>query len=760
MKETIMVIGGGLLQVPLIQTAKKMDFQVIVTDYNPDAVGMRYADIAIVMSTRDIEGSVRVARAQNEITPINAVLTVGTDASMTVAAVANALNLRGIKFEDAEASTNKIKMRSRFKEHGIPCPNFFPVWSLSDAKNSCNELGFPVVIKPSNNMGARGVMRVDNKRELPDAFKFAKNASPSGELIIEEYMDGDELSIDAVIFNGEISITGIADRIIEYPPYFVETGHTMPSQQPEEVLETAVAVMKRGIKALGINHGCAKGDIKLTSKGPMIGELAARLSGGFMSAYTYPLSTGVDLMKAAIEIALGHEPGNLDPLINRVAIERSIVTKPGIVKKINGLAGAMRIPGIEEIFFNVEQGDRVVVPRSNVEKAGHIIAVGESLNEVEEVVRKCMDTLQIEISEETELSMEVIRIAARDKFKKVCYVCKTCDGTNCPTGIPGMGGVGTGASFRRNIEALRAYKINTQLIHDVTNPDISAKFFGIDLDIPIMAAPITGTVTNMRGAIDEFEYNQAVTRGCLDGGTIAFVGDGATPDKYKIGLRAISEVEGMGIPIFKPRSDNEEIIKRIRAAEKVNSVAVGMDIDAIVLKTMEMKNQTVGPKSPEDLSYLVSSTDLPFILKGIMNVKDAILAVEAGAHAIIVSNHGGRVLDEMPGSMDVLEDIVKEVKPYIKILIDGGFRTGVDVLKALAIGAEFVLIGRPIATSVVGMQREGVSFYLNILKRELKNAMILTGCDNLADIGRDLITRIDKKVCVNNDRILTNLLHE
>ena len=457
-----------------------------------------------------------MAKAQNELTPISGVLTVGTDASMTVAAVANALNLPGIKFEDAEAATNKIKMRMRFKEHGVPCPNFLPVWSLADAKKACMILNFPVVIKPSDNMGARGVMRIDDKTQLGDAFKFAKSASPSGELIIEEYMEGPELSIDAVIYNGEITFTGIADRIIEYPPYFVETGHTMPSQMNAEQQEWACEVMRRGIRALGINIGYAKGDIKITKKGAMIGELAARLSGGFMSAYTYPLSTGVDLMRAAIEISLGQEPANLEPVMNRVAIERAIITRPGIVRKICGLEDALKIPGIMEIFLNVKPGDRIVPPRSNVEKAGHIIAVGDSLEMAERVVEICRKTLKIEIYEESEITLEAINLAAREKLKRICYVCKNCDGKDCPTGVPGMGGIGTGASFRRNVEALRNYKINTRLIHDVTLPDTATNFFGVDLNLPVMAAPITGAVTNMGGAVDELDYNRAVVEGCLD----------------------------------------------------------------------------------------------------------------------------------------------------------------------------------------------------------------------------------------------------
>lgn len=737
-----MIIGGGLLQTPVITTAKKMGYQVIVTDYNPDAIGMKDADIPIVMSTRDIQGSVRVAKKQNEITPISGVLTVGTDASMTVAAVANALNLPGIKFDDAEAATNKLKMRMRFKEHNIPSPAFLPVWTLSDAKKGCKILGYPVVMKPSDNMGARGVMKIENANQVADAFKFAKSASPSGELIIEQYMDGPELSIDAIIYNGEITITGVADRIIEYPPNFVETGHTMPSHLKIEMLEDACDVMRRGIMALGLTTGAAKGDIKVTKSGAMIGEIAARLSGGFMSAYTYPLSSGVDLMKAMIEVSLGQEPGNLEPVVSRVAIERAIICKPGTVKKISGLEEAFKVPGIEEIFLNIKEGDTVVRPTSNVEKSGNIIAVGDTLKDAEAAVKKCLELLRIETSDESEISMKAINAAAREKFKKICYVCKSCDGYDCASGVPGMGGTGSGESFRRNADALKKFKVITTLIHDDITPDSTAVLFGHKISFPVMAAPITGSVTNMSGAIEELDYNLAVVKGCRNSGTIAFVGDGATPDKYKIGLEAIKEENGWGIPIFKPRKDNKEIIKRIRAAEKAGAIAAGIDIDAVVFKTMAMKNQEVSPKSVNELKEIKSSTALPFILKGIMNPRDAEMACKAGADAIIVSNHGGRVMDQMPGSMDVLEEIVSAIGKSITIMIDGGFRDGVDILKAIALGADFVLIGRPVAIAAVGMGAEGTSFYMNNIKDEFRKAMILTGCKNIEEINSGIIRRV------------------
>jgi len=403
---------------------------------------------------------------------------------------------------------------------------------------------------------------------------------------------------------------------------------------------------------------------------------------------------------------------------------------------------ALKIPGIAEIFINVKPGDKVKKPTSNVEKAGHIIAVADTLEEAEDAVRKCKEMINIEICDESELSMDTINISARERLRKVCYVCKQCNGKDCASGVPGMGGAGSGASFKRNSEALLNYKINTRVIHDVTNPDTSSSLFGIHLSFPVMAAPITGAVTNLGGAIDELDYNIAVVKGCMDAGTIAFLGDGADPEKYKIAMEALHQFGGMGIPIFKPRANNDEIIKRIKAAEEAGAVAVGMDIDAIVFKTMELKHQAVKPKSLSELKSILSSTHLPFILKGIMNPRDAAMAVEAGAHALVVSNHGGRVLDEMVGTMDVLEDIVREVRGHIHILIDGGFRTGVDILKALALGAEYVLIGRPVAIAAVGMGSEAVAYYLKTLQAELKKAMILTGCATINDITSDIVRKI------------------
>ena len=164
-----------------------------------------------------------------------------------------------------------------------------------------------------------------------------------------------------------------------------------------------------------------------------------------------------------------------------------------------------------------------------------------------------------------------------------------------------------------------------------------------------------------------------------------------------------------------------------------------MHIDAVLFQTMELKGQSVVPKSLSELRDIIQSTSLPFILKGIMHPADAEMAVKAGAHAIVVSNHGGRVLDQMRGTMDVLPSIVKEVSGSIKILADGGFRNGVDVLKGIAAGADAILIGRPVAIAAVGMEEQGGSYYMKQLQKELKKAMILTGCQSIEDISPECI---------------------
>lgn len=738
--KTILIIGGGLLQVPIIQTAKTMRLHTVVADMNPSSIGFQIADEAIVMSTKDVEGMVRESKKFAQNSQIHGVITAGTDASMTVAAVASALQLPGIRFVDAEAASNKVKMRQRLKEFGMPIPRFAAVWSLQDAKDALDSLTFPLVMKPADNMGARGVIKVNHKDDLPTAFRHAKRFCPTGELILEEYMEGPELSVDALAFQGQIRMTGIADRIIEREPYFIEVGHNMPSAMSKEVLDEVERVMAGGMRALGIHLGAGKGDIKVTKEGVKIGEIAARLSGGFMSAFTYPLSTGVNLNRAALLISLGETPDNLDPVLSRVSIERSLLSKPGKLVSIGGVEETKKIDGVSEVFIQSKPGDIIKEPTNNIDKSGHVIIVADNLKEANLVFEKVKQTIRFEVDEQFSITEKEIGDQARIRFgKDICWVCKQCDGSNCASGIPGMGGVGRMETFHDNSIALSEYSIVPGYIRDHVFPEIQTQFLGYDLKTPIMAAPMTGVGTNMNFVMTDADYANLVVRSFVQNGSLAWLGDGASPDKYKIMLEALKKASGKGILICKPREDESMLLDRFLEAEADGVFALGMDIDAVNFKTMVQKNLSSITRPLERLIKLKEKTKLPFILKGIMNPEDAKLALEGGFSAIVVSNHGGRVLDGMPGTARVLPKIAEAVKGKIPLLVDGGIRSGMDVFKMLALGADVVLLGRPVAISLVGGEEAGIRFLLQKYSEELKQSMSVTGAKTLVDIKRTML---------------------
>ena len=244
----------------------------------------------------------------------------------------------------------------------------------------------------------------------------------------------------------------------------------------------------------------------------------------------------------------------------------------------------------------------------------------------------------------------------------------------------------------------------------------------------------------MGGYVNDAEYSDDVVLGSLDARTIAMIGDTGDPKCFEHGINAIKKAGGQGIAIIKPRA-NEEIIKRIKIAEEAGAVAVGIDSDGAGLVTMKLFGQPVGPKSFEDLKILVQSTKLPFIVKGILSVEEAILCADAGVDTIVVSNHGGRVLNETLAPCEVLEDIVKAVGDRINVLADGSVREGVDILKYLALGAKAVLIGRPLIWGSVGGRQEGVKVTLETLKNQLYQSMILTGCNDVNNVSPKTIIK-------------------
>lgn len=337
------------------------------------------------------------------------------------------------------------------------------------------------------------------------------------------------------------------------------------------------------------------------------------------------------------------------------------------------------------------------------------------------------------------MDLKEVRTIAREKLKGYCRVCPICNGIACAGEVPGMGGHLTGSSFKSNVEDLSKVKIRLKTIHDAKNPDLRFDFFGTQLEVPIISAPITGTAFNMGSALSEEEYIDSVVNGSIDAGTIAMIGDSANPTFYEIGLEVLKKVNGKGVGILKPKN-NDLVIESVKKAQNINAIAAGMDIDGAGLITMALQGAPVSPKTVDELKEITSSTNLPFILKGIMTKEEALLAVEAGAKAIVVSNHGGRVLDHTESTAKVLPEIAEAVKGKIMILVDGGIRSGIDVFKMIALGADAVLIGRPVVFGAYGGGREGVSLTIETMKNQLLQTMILTGPKDLASIEKSMIS--------------------
>lgn len=334
--------------------------------------------------------------------------------------------------------------------------------------------------------------------------------------------------------------------------------------------------------------------------------------------------------------------------------------------------------------------------------------------------------------------MQEIYDNAKKMMKGYCRVCKECNGIACVGEVPGMGGLGTASSFKSNVNALKEINFNMRLVHDVTDPDTRVSILGKDLSLPVLAAPIGGVSFNMGGCISEEAYINAIILGCQQKGIIGCTGDGVPDFIHETGLSVIKAANGHGIPFIKPWED-KELFEKLEKVKDSRADIMGIDIDAAGLITLKKMGRPVTPKTVEKLGEIIKSVSAKFILKGIMTVDDALFAVDAGADAVVVSNHGGRVLDFTPGAATVLPDICEAVMGKIAILADGGVRTGGDVLKLLALGADAVMIGRPFSVAAVGGLQEGVELYIDKIRSELEQAMVLTGVPEIGDISRTIL---------------------
>ncbi|MDR1232236.1 MAG: ATP-grasp domain-containing protein [Spirochaetaceae bacterium] len=425
--DKIIILGAGVMQGPAIRIAGEMGLERYVVDGNVDAIHKGSGEHFHHIDLKDKEKILELAAGLKDSDGRLGVMTAGTDFSASVAYVAEKLGLPGHSYEAALNATDKARMRSCFQKAGVASPAWMVVdeEALRSGKAITNQLcgvasgglqektpcldtnqghgdgpgawPFPLVVKPCDNMGGRGCSRVDSRAELEAALADAVRFSRTGRAIVEEYMDGDEFSVDAIIYDGRLRECGFADRHIFFPPYFVEMGHTLPTYAGITEKNALMWCLEAGVKALGLTQGAVKGDLKLTRKGPMIGEIAARLSGGFMSGWTYPYSSGFEVTRAAIEIAMGQKPDIPWERNDWGSAERAVISIPGTVREVLGVEEAAQMMDIEHVFMRVSPGSKVTFPRNNVEKCGNVLSRSRYRQNAVKAAEKAANSIMIRL---------------------------------------------------------------------------------------------------------------------------------------------------------------------------------------------------------------------------------------------------------------------------------------------------------------------------------------------------------------------------
>ena len=421
-KKRVFMLGAGFMQGVAIRAARALGCTVVAADGNPSAVCAAEADEFVCIDLKDTARLIDYARYLQQNGGLDAVFTAATDFSAAVAAVAAACGLRGHTLEAALNATDKVRMRGCFRKAGVPSPAFVEL-SAADLAAPVNTLEqrlgelaghFPLVVKPVDNMGARGCSLVKGLSGLQEAVVTAVRHSRSGRVIVEEYIEGSEFSIEGLVFGGRLYITALADRHIFFPPYFIEMGHTIPSDCPQEIADEVMSVFERGVHALGLTDGAVKGDILVRNGKAFVGEIAARLSGGYMSGWTVPYSCGLDITAAALTLALGGSPrlhtcgknSFVIPLKQNcqfVSAERAWISIPGQVAAVSGLEAARAAPFVKDVFPRAGVGDTVVFPQNNVEKCGNVLSAAptraKAVQASEEACRKIVLRLTPHVAE-------------------------------------------------------------------------------------------------------------------------------------------------------------------------------------------------------------------------------------------------------------------------------------------------------------------------------------------------------------------------
>ena len=378
MQKKLLVLAAGILQITVIKKAKAMGYYVIAADGDPNARGFQYADKAICANITDEKVMLKIAREEG----VDGVIHPCSEVSMNVMGRINdELGLAGITREQAIRATNKHLMREAFEKGNAPSPKSILTESAEDAWNHLQEdFTTDGILKPSRNSGSRGIAKVTRdmpKEDFEKAYYIALEESRDKSVLIEQFIEGPEFSIEIIVWNGEVNVLTVTDKKTTEAPHFVELGHSQPSCRTAEEVETLKAAAVAGVKALGVNNCACHAEAKLMDGKAYLMEIGARLGGDFISTELTHLSTGIDMVAAAINVALGVEP-DLNPKEEPKGVcIRYFCPKPGKLVSISNTE-FLKDPRVYlwEIYHKV--GDVIPEVTSSLCRSGHVIVTEET----------------------------------------------------------------------------------------------------------------------------------------------------------------------------------------------------------------------------------------------------------------------------------------------------------------------------------------------------------------------------------------------
>jgi biotin carboxylase len=401
---TILLLGASSDQLYAIKTAHELGIKVLVVDMNPNSIGFKYADDYAVISTRDVDALTKFIDDYQKTKKIDGVITMGSDIPDVVAELCDRFGWIGPSKQTAYWGTNKYAMKCRFKECGIPIPYFSLVNSAEQLRGIINKIGYPVVIKPVDRSGSRGVFKIEESDHISALYTVSKTFSYSGHVMVEKYLEGLQISTETVLYDNEAETPGFADRNYEllnrFAPRIIENGGTVPSSLSEQEQKKVKSLVEKAARALDVKRGIAKGDVVMTEKGPYMIEIAVRLSGGDFSESLIPLGCGVNIVKAAIQIASGEKPNfsELKPKFNRGVVNRYLFPEEGIFKSVGNLDIVKKKEWLKKIDFFYNIGDEYRNPTSHANRFGVFIVTGDTREEALERSGWVYNTLKINMA--------------------------------------------------------------------------------------------------------------------------------------------------------------------------------------------------------------------------------------------------------------------------------------------------------------------------------------------------------------------------